>query len=67
MGIHYTYKSQRGERSAKKQAKQMERQRRSHNRKLLKQQEEIPNTISVPVNTVITMDMLTDPNRNDKK
>ena len=66
MGIHHTYKSQRGERALKKQGKQLERQRRSHNRKLLKQQEEIPNTISVPVNTVITMDMLTDPNRNDK-
>jgi hypothetical protein len=65
MGIHHTYKSQAGERALKKQGKQLERQRRSHNRKLLKQQqEEIPNTISVPVNTIITMDMLTDPKRN---
>ena len=65
MGIHHTYKSQAGERAFKKQGKQLERQRRSHNRKLLKQQqEEIPNTISVPVNTIITMDMLTDPKRN---
>jgi len=66
MGIHYTYKAQRGERSAKKQAKQMERQRRSRNRKLLKQQQEKPNTFSVPVNTCITLDMLTDPKRNGK-
>ena len=64
MGIHHTYKSQAGERALKNQGKQLERQRRSHNRKLLKQQEEIPNTISVPVNTIITMDMLTDPKRN---
>ncbi len=64
MGIHYTYKAQRGERAAKKQAKQMERQARSRNRKLLKQQQEKQDTFSVPVNTCITMDMLTDPNRN---
>ena len=64
MGIHHTYKSQAGERALKKQGKQLERQRRSRNRKLLKQQEEKANTISVPVNTCITMDMLTDPKRN---
>ena len=67
MGIHHTYKSQAGERALKKQEKQMERQRRSRNRKILKQQEEKPNTFSVPVNTCITMDMLTDPKRNDRK
>ena len=66
MGIHHTYKAHAGERALKKQGKQLERQRRSHNRKLLKQQQEIPNTISVPVNTIITMDMLTDPKRNGK-
>ena len=60
MGIHYTYKAQRGERSAKKQAKQMERQRRSRNRQILKQQEENKNNFSVPVNTCITLDMLTE-------
>ena len=67
MGIHHTYKSQAGERALKKQGKQLERQRRSRNRKLLKQQQENKNTFSVPVNTCITMDMLTDPNKNDKK
>jgi hypothetical protein len=66
MGIHHTYKSQAGERAFRKQGKQLERQRRSQNRKLLKQQEEKANTISVPVNTCITMDMLTDPKRNGK-
>ena len=66
MGIHHTYKSQAGERALKKQGKQLERQHRSRNRKILKQQQENRNNFSVPVNTIITMDMLTDPNRNDK-
>ena len=56
MGIHHTYKSQRGERAARKQAKQMERQRRSRNRKLLKQENN-----EIPINVPITLDMLTDP------
>ena len=67
MGIHYTYKAQKGERLAKKQAKQEERQRKSRNRKVLRQQEENKNNFSVPVNTCITMDMLTDPKRNNGK
>ena len=67
MGIHHTYKSQAGERALKKQGKQIERQRHSRNRKLLKQQQENKNTFSVPVNTCITMDMLTDPKRNGKR
>ena len=66
MGIHYTYKAQKGERLAKKQAKQEERQRKSRNRKVLRQ-EENKNNFSVPVNTCITMDMLTDPKRNNGK
>ena len=66
MGIHHTYKSQAGERALKKQGKQLERQRRSHNRKLLKQQQENKSNFSVPVNTIITMDLLTDPNKNGK-
>ena len=67
MVIHYTYKAQKGERLAKKQAKQEERQRKSRNRKVLRQQEENKNNFSVPVNTCITMDMLTDPKRNNGK
>ena len=66
MGIHHTYKSQAGERALKKQGKQLERQHRSRNRKLLKQQKENNDSFIVPVNTVITMDMLTDPKRNGK-
>ena len=66
MGIHHTYKSQAGERAFKKQGKQLERQRRSRNRKIIKQQQENKSNFSVPVNTCITMDMLTDPNKNGK-
>ena len=66
MGIHHTYKSQAGERALKKQSKQLERQQRSRNRKLLKQQQENKSNFSVPVNTCITMDMLTDPKKNGK-
>ena len=66
MGIHHTYKSQAGERALKKQGKQLERQRRSQNRKILKQQKEKSGNSPVSVNTTITMDMLTDPHRNGK-
>ena len=66
MGIHHTYKSQAGERALKKQEKQMERQRRSRNRKVLKQQQENKSNYKVPVNTVITMDLLTGPKKNGK-
>ncbi len=66
MRKHYTYKAQKGERSLKKQQKQMDRQRRSRNRKILKQQKENKGNFSVPVNTCITMDMLTNPKRNDE-
>ena len=65
MAIHYTYKSQAGERALKKQGKQFKRQHRSHNRKLLKQQKNKIN-FTVPVNTTITMDLLTNPNKDDK-
>ena len=66
MGIHHTYKSQAGERALKKQSKQLERQRRSQNRKILKQQKEKSGNSPVSVNTTITMDLLTNPNKDDK-
>ena len=68
MGIHHTYKAHAGERALKRQGKQIERQRRSRNRKILKQQQqkENNNNFVVPVNTPITMDMLTAPKRNGK-
>ena len=43
MGIHHTYKAHAGERALKRQGKQIERQRRSHNRKILKQQQQKEN------------------------
>jgi len=64
MGIHYTYKAQKGERSLKRQQKQMDRQRRSRNRKILKQQQETNNnTLVLNPNETLTLDMLTDPTR----
>ena len=64
MGIHYTYKAQKGERSLKRQQKQMDRQRRSHNRKILKQKHESnDNTLVLKPNETLTLDMLTDPRR----
>ena len=63
MGIHHTYKSQRGERAAKKQAKQMERQRLSRNRQLLKQQQQNnEDTLILKPGETLTLDMLTAPN-----
>ena len=67
MGIHYTYKAQKGERSLKRQQKQMDRQRHSRNRKILKQQHEPDdNTLVLKPGETLTMDMLTDPKRNGK-
>ena len=65
MGIHYTYKAQKGERSLKRQKKQMDRQQRSANRKISKQQHEpVNNTLVLKPGETLTMDMLTDPKRN---
>jgi hypothetical protein len=65
MGIHYTYKAQGGERRAKKQAKQMERQQLSHKRQLLKKQQTNNDDLYVvPKGVTLTLDMITDPRRN---
>jgi len=66
MGIHHTYKSQAGERAFKKQSKQFERQRRSRNRKILKQQQTNNDSYVVPDGVTLTLDMITNPNRNGK-
>ena len=66
MGIHHTYKAQIGERRAKKQAKQMERQRRSRNRQLLKKQEVNNDSYVVPEGVTLTLDMITNPKNNGK-
>ena len=57
MGIHYDYKSTRG---AKKMRKQQEREERRRRKKKPSVQQS-KNTI--PEDVVLTLDMLTDPNR----
>ena len=61
MGIHHTYKSQRGERANRKQAKQEEMRRISDARKASKKLKQQKDTIVVPEDQIITMDFLTKP------
>jgi hypothetical protein len=62
MGIHYTYKSQGGERNLRKQQKQAELRRRSDQRKQSKEQTETTTDVYVvPDNEVVTLDHLTNP------
>jgi len=62
MGIHYTYKSQGGERNLRKQQKQEELRRRSNQRKQSQKQAEPPTDVYVvPANEVVTLDHLTNP------
>lgn len=60
MGIHYTYKSQSGERNLRKQQKQEELRRRSEQRKQSKEQTPV-DVYVVPDNEVVTLDHLTNP------
>ena len=62
MGIHYTYKSQSGERNLRKQQKQDQLRRRSDERKQSKEQIEPTTDIYVvPDDEVVTLDHLTNP------
>ena len=63
MGIHHTYKSQRGERSLRKQAKQEQLQRKAQQRKQQKQLKSDPQVYVVPDDEVVTLDTLTNPNK----
>lgn len=63
MGIHYTYKSTRGERDLQKRQKQKELQRRSNQRKKIKQQQKESNIYVVPENEIVTLDILTNPDK----
>lgn len=63
MGIHYTYKSQRGERSLRKQAKQEELKRKAKQRRQQKQSSTDHEVYVVPENEVVTLDTLTNPNK----
>jgi len=65
MGIHHTYKSNRGERSLAKQQKQAELHRRAQERRQQQQQQQQQQqdeaVYVVPVNEVVTLDTLTRP------
>ena len=65
MGIHHTYKSNRGERSLAKQQEQAELRRRAQERKQQQQQQYQDEAVYVvPTNEVVTLDILTNPNKN---
>ena len=57
MGIHYDYKSTRGDKKMRKQQEREQRRRRKKKNKVHKSGNTIPEDV------VLTMDMLTDPNR----
>ena len=57
MGIHYDYKSTRGD---KKMRKQQEREERRRNKK--KNNDRTPDN-TIPEDVVLTLDMITDPNK----
>ena len=63
MGIHHTYKSNRGERSLVKQQKQAELRRRAQERRQQQQQHEDAAVYVVPADEVVTLDILTNPNK----
>jgi hypothetical protein len=66
MGIHHTYKSQRGERSLKKQQKQEALRRKATERKQQKNLKTNQDVYVVPEHEVLTLDTLTNP-KNDKQ
>ncbi len=62
MGIHYTYKSQSGERNLRRQQKQEELRRRSDERKQSQEQAKPATDVYVvPDDEVVTLDHLTNP------
>jgi len=63
MGIHHTYKSNRGERSLAKRQKQEELHNRSSQRKKIIQQQKEADVYVVPENEVVTLDTLTNPEK----
>ena len=57
MGIHYDYKSTRGDKKMRKQQEREERRRKKKKNNAQKTSNTIPEDV------VLTLDMLTDPNR----
>ncbi len=58
MGIHYDYKSTRGDKKMRKQQEREERRRRKKKGQVAKHKE-----YTVPEDVVLTLDMITDPNK----
>ena len=58
MGIHYDYKSTRGAKKMQKQQERDQRRRRKKKAEAGKQKE-----YTVPEDVVLTLDMITDPNK----
>ena len=58
MGIHYDYKSTRGAKKMQKQQEREERRRKKKQTPVEKQKE-----YTVPEDVVLTLDMITDPNK----
>jgi hypothetical protein len=57
MGIHYDYKSTRGDKKMRKQQEREERRRKK------KKTETSKPGLTVPEDVVLTLDMITDPNK----
>ena len=57
MGIHYDYKSTRGDKKMRKQQEREERRRRK------KKQASKSDAKAIPEDVVLTLDMITDPDR----
>ena len=58
MGIHYDYKSTRGDKKLRKQQEREERRRKKKQKNSAQKDK-----YTVPEDTVLTLDMITDPNR----
>jgi len=64
MGIHHTYKSNRGERALAKQQKQAELRQRVDSRRQQNQPQQDSQVYVVPTDEVVTLDTLTNPNKS---
>ena len=64
MGIHYDYKSTRGEKAMRKEAKRKARLEQRKARRILKSKAEEPEEKMHDIQKTITLDDLTNPNKN---
>ena len=63
MGIHYTYKSIRGEKAMKKEAKRKARLEQRRAKKGVKEEKNVPEKMH-DIEKTITLEDLTNPNKN---